>query len=240
MDDSSKISNPKDQTSSLGLKNAKNLNLKESDNEITIFCGNTAVRFNKHHLNDGQTVYRPSVLTQVSDKQWTAVFDGQTPLITGNQFDLEHTHGHSQIFAASCGETSSKIITGFSGRDEFDRGEGKMRCQNIQRLIIAQSDAALTVNQKRRIEDHLVDCPQCKQFAEDLILLQHSIKEQPVPILSEKVESQTLIQCHNLLQRDTKRAIAHTSVLIIPKWLWIALGMYLAIAIFWLSTNELV
>jgi len=115
----------------------------------------------------------------------------------------------------------------------MNRGTSKMKCQDIQKLIIEQSDAAISPNQKRIIEDHLVDCPQCKQFFEDLIRIRCSIQEQPFPTLSEKIQSQTLIQCHRILELNKKGVAANSPV---PKWLWIALGICLAIAIFWLST----
>lgn len=93
------------------------LGIERNDNDVTMICGQGAVRFSKNISDDQTSVYRPSVLVQASVGDWEEIFDGQIPLIRGAQFDLEPT-----AYTVTADEPAHKalLFTGYNKKENYD------------------------------------------------------------------------------------------------------------------------
>ena len=101
-----------------------------------------------------------------------------------------------------------------------------MRCKDIERLIIDGLDRTLSRQELNEIEQHVIRCPSCARFQEDLHKIRNGLKSLPCPDPSEELVNKTKSLCSTEMEAmrvPYSSAIQGARPKAVPKIIWAAM-----------------
>lgn len=101
-----------------------------------------------------------------------------------------------------------------------------MKCKDVERWIIAVSEESPEEGKLSQVEEHIVNCPGCARFEEDLKKIRLHIQKTKAPVLSEELIHRTRLMCHAAMKASSpteKSFISRIKAASIPVYIWIAL-----------------
>jgi anti-sigma factor RsiW len=103
-----------------------------------------------------------------------------------------------------------------------------MRCQDIERLIMENSERDLVQEERLAIEQHLAQCPACASYRDLWEGMHGSLQKVALPELPAELEQRVRLACYeeinSRLQRQT-RPRRSTSSASVPWPIWAALAV---------------
>lgn len=111
-----------------------------------------------------------------------------------------------------------------------------MKCKQAEKLIIEISQAELNLEIKAELDAHLLNCPKCAGFSENLNMIHQSIDKIKAPESSIKLLDKTTALClSEIIEQSAAFSFAsyYQAILRTPKFVRIALGAMLILTIIW-------
>jgi anti-sigma factor RsiW len=102
-------------------------------------------------------------------------------------------------------------------------------CRDFERLIIEGEDRALSIGERRLVEDHLPGCGRCRGFAADRAVIRKEIAAIRWPEASDELVTRTRRRLHE--------QGAATEPAAIPGWVFVSLAIVAIVTGLWLALS---